>query len=114
MLAERAAQNERPLSIDEQEVKLKLVELSKTSKVARDALTLIGALEERVENVLLTSGEELTEAEHDIEDHRRLVVAIEEIIQARLTRAYTAGHANLVQIFEEVARDIAVAKADLT
>ncbi len=96
------------------DLRAKLVELAKTSKVARDALALIVALEERIENVLLTSSEELTEAEHDIEDHRRLVTAIEEIIQARLTRAYTAGHANLVQIFEEVARDIAVAKADLT
>lgn len=111
---ERAAETERArtLSIDEQAVKAKLNEMATSSKIAKDALTLVGVLEARVESVLLTSNDELTQAAHELEDWRKMVTAIEALVQERITRAYTAGHVHLVEIFEEVARDIAKTKAD--
>ena len=92
----------------------KLVELSKTSEIATYALARIYELEAEQESILLHHSEELGNAEVELEDWRKVVSAIEAVVQERLTRAYTAGHTNLVQIFEEVARDIAVSKADFT
>lgn len=97
---------------DEADAKKKLVELAKTSKVAQDVLHLVGVLEARVESVLLTSNDELTQAEHQLEDWRKMVTAIEELVQERITRAYTGGHTVIVELLEEVARDIAKTKAD--
>jgi hypothetical protein len=111
---ERAAETERArtLSIDEEAVKAKLNEMAKSSKIAKDAQTLIGVLEARVESVLLTSNDELTQAGHELEDWRKMVTAIEALVEERLTQAYITRDIARMSFLEELAADIKKTKAD--
>ncbi len=100
------------MSADDDAKRAKLVELAKSSDMARYALGRISALEEEIECARLQHNEELTEATHDLEDWRKMVTAIEALVQERLTSAYTAGDFPKLQLLEELAAAIAKTKAD--
>jgi hypothetical protein len=92
----------------------KLVELSKTSEIATYALARIYELEAEQESMLLHHSEELSDAELATADQRKLVAAIEDLVQARLAKAYVDGDHRMLGAMELLVSDIAKAKADFT